>query len=330
VNRRHALAGLCAAPALLLRPRAPAAARDDAAARFDRPVRLVVPFAPGGTSDILARILAPELSAEFGQSVVVENRPGAAGNLGADNVAKSRPDGHSLLVIDAGILATAPSLFPRLPFDAVRDLAPVSMLIYAPYILAVHPSVPARTAAEFAGYARANPDKVNNANSGVGAANHLTAVVLAKHWGAELTQVPYRGGSAALAAVGNGEAQMIINGATATQPFVQSGQLRGLAVSGPRRLAAFPELPTFAELGWPAAESGTYQALFAAAGTPPAMLRRLDEGFRSVLSRPAVAARMADLGGEPRTEGPQALGAWLGREIEGWGRVIRDNEIRVE
>ncbi|WBV43536.1 tripartite tricarboxylate transporter substrate binding protein [Pseudoroseomonas cervicalis] len=309
----------------------PAAAQGSATSPgFDHAVRVIVPFAPGGTSDILARILAPELTRSIGQPVVVENRPGAAGNIGADAVAKSAPDGHTLLLIDAGILATAPSLFTRLPFDVKRDLAPVSMLIYAPYIVAVHPSLPAQDAAGLVAYAKAHPGRINAATSGIGGANHLAALVLAGHWATEVMPVPYRGGSAALAAVAAGEANLIVNGATATQPFVTSGQLRGIAVSGPRRLAALPLVPTFAELGWPAQESGTYQGVLAAGGTPPALLARWEREFRAALAQPAIAARIAELGGEPRVEGGEAFGLWLDRETENWRGVIRAARIQLD
>ncbi|MCQ4161581.1 tripartite tricarboxylate transporter substrate-binding protein [Roseomonas sp. GC11] len=305
---------------------APAARAQD----FTHSLRIVVPFAPGGTSDILARILAPELTRSIGQSVVVENRPGAAGNIGADAVAKSAPDGHTVLLIDAGILATAPSLFSKLPFDVKRDLTPVSMLIYAPYIVAVHPSLPVQDGAGLAAYARSNGARINVAHSGIGGANHLAALVLAGHWRAELTQVPYRGGAAALAAAASGEANLIVNGATATQPFVTGGQLRGIAVSGPRRLAALPQVPTFAELGWPAQESGTYQGILVAGGTPPAMVARLEKEFRQALAQPAIAARVAELGGDIRTEGPAAFRGWLERETESWGQVIRAARISLD
>lgn len=319
MNRRHILALAAAIPA------APALAQG-----FDRPLRLVVPFAPGGTSDILGRILAPELTRLLGQSVVVENRSGAAGNLGAELVARSAPDGHTLLLIDTGVLATAPALFTRLPFDPARDLAPVNLLIYAPYILAVHPSVPAQNAAELVALARRSPNTINVANSGVGAANHLTALMLAQHWGAELTQVPYRGGAAALAAVTGGEAQLIINGATATAPFAKDGRLRGIAVSGPRRLADFPDLPTFAELGWPAGESGTWQGVLVAGGTPAPLIARLDEALRAALAVPAVAQRMASLGAETRAMGPGPFRTWLAEETETWGRIVRANNIKLD
>ena len=253
MNRRNALKGALAAASLTALPAA--------AQNLDRPVRFIVPFAPGGTSDILARLLSPELTKSFGQNVVVENRTGASGNIGADLVAKSAPDGHTMLIIDVSTLATAPSLYTRFPFDLKRDLAPVTMLIYAPYILAVHPSVPVNNAAELVAYAKANPAKVNVGHAGIGVGNHLTGLLVTQHWGADLTQVPYRGGAAALTAVASGEAQLIINGATATAPFCKQGQLRPIAVTGPRRLPDFPDVPTFKELGWPAAESGTWQGV---------------------------------------------------------------------
>ncbi len=297
---------------------------------FDHPLRFVVPFAPGGTSDILARILAPELTRLLGQNVVVENRSGAAGNLGAELVARSTPDGHTLLIIDCGTLATAPALYSRLPFDPVRDLAPVNLLIYAPYILAVHPSVPARNAAELVALARRSPNTVNVGHAGVGGSNHLVSLMLAQHWGAELTQVPYRGGSAALAAVTGGEAQLLVNGATATAPFVRDGRLRGIAVSGPRRLADFPDLPTFAELGWPAAESGTWQGVLVAGATPAPVIARLDEAFRAALAVPAVAQRMAALGADVRAMPPAEFKAWLAAETVTWGGVVRANNIKLD
>jgi tripartite-type tricarboxylate transporter receptor subunit TctC len=323
MNRRTLLgaaAGALALPAL----------RGASAQSFDRPVRFVVPFAPGGTSDILARLLAPTLTQSFGQNVVVENRTGAGGNIGADLVAKSPPDGHTLLLIDVSTLATAPSLYTRLPFDLKRDLAPVTMLIYAPYILAVHPSVPARNAAELVAYAKANPTRVNVGHAGIGVGNHLTGLLVTQHWGADLTQVPYRGGAAALTAVAAGEAQVIINGATATAPFCKQGTLRPIAVTGPARLADFPDVPTFAELGWPAAESGTWQGVLAQGGTPAPMVNRLSTDIRAAMAVPATAQRITALGAVNKAEGPESFRRWLDAEIEVWARVVRANNIRLD
>jgi tripartite-type tricarboxylate transporter receptor subunit TctC len=322
MNRRDTLKGALALSSL--------AALPAVAQNLDRPVRFIVPFAPGGTSDIIARLLSPELTKSFGQNVVVENRTGASGNIGADLVAKSPPDGHTMLIIDVSTLATAPSLYTRFPFDLKRDLAPVTMLIYAPYILAVHPSVPVNNAAELVAYAKANPTKVNVGHAGIGVGNHLTGLLVTQHWGADLTQVPYRGGAAALTAVASGEAQMLINGATATAPFCKQGQLRAIAVTGPRRLPDFPDVPTFKELGWPAAESGTWQGVLVQGGTPPAMVERLSRDLRAAMAVPAVADRITAIGGENRAEGPESFRRWLDNEIEVWGRVVRANNIKLD
>ncbi|MFN9336416.1 MAG: Bug family tripartite tricarboxylate transporter substrate binding protein [Alphaproteobacteria bacterium] len=322
MNRRDTLKGALALSGMTALPAM--------AQNLDRPVRFVVPFAPGGTSDIIARLLSPELTKSFGQNVVVENRTGASGNIGADLVAKSPPDGHTMLIIDVSTLATAPSLYTRFPFDLKRDLAPVTMLIYAPYILAVHPSVPVNNAAELVAYAKANPTKVNVGHAGIGVGNHLTGLLVTQHWGADLTQVPYRGGAAALTAVASGEAQMLINGATATAPFCKQGQLRAIAVTGPRRLPDFPDVPTFQELGWPAAESGTWQGVLMQGGTPPAMVERLSRDLRAAMAVPSVAERITAIGGENRAEGPESFRRWLDNEIEVWGRVVRANNIKLD
>ena len=168
------------------------------AQNFDRPVRIIVPFAPGGTSDILARLISPKLSAAIGQSVVIENKPGASGNLGADAVAKATPDGTTLLLTDLGSLTTAPSLFSNLTYNLEKDLAPVTMVMFGPYVLAVHESIPVKTPAELVAYAKANPGKLAVANSGVGGANHITAVVMQKELGIQFKHVPYKGGAAAM------------------------------------------------------------------------------------------------------------------------------------
>ncbi len=312
---------LLAAPALLAAGRA---------AAQDRPLRIVVPFPPGGTSDLIARLIQPDLQRSLSQPVVVDNRGGAAGNLGADHVAKSTPDGTTLLLTDPGILTTAPSLFSRLTYDPARDLDPVTMLIYAPYIMAVHPSVPAQTGAELKAYAKANPGRLNFAHSGVGALNHLTMLVVAQHWGGEVTEVFYRGGMLGIQAAVANESQLVVNGATATLPFVKDGKLRALAVTGPRRLAELPDVPTFAELGWPAAEAGIWQGLLAPARTAPAVIARQHQLFAAALNEPTTRTRLADLGAEVRTEGPESFRRWLAAETEAWGGVIRARGIKLD
>jgi tripartite-type tricarboxylate transporter receptor subunit TctC len=323
MNRRTILRAAAAAP-LLATPGLPQAQE------FTQPLRIVVPFAPGGTSDILARLIAPSLGRAIGQSVVVENRPGAGGNIGADAVAKSRPDGHTMVLLDISVLATNPHLFPRLPFDSLKDLAPVQMVVYAPYILAVNNQLPVQNAAELAAYAKANPGRLNAANAGTGTLSHLVAAALAGAWGTEVTHVPYRGGAPALTALVSNEANYTLQGATQSQTFVVNNQMRGIAVTGTKRLAALPNLPTFQELGWPEPESGTWQGVLAQGNTPPAMVARLEREIAKVLQEEAIVARIASLGGEVRAEGAANFRRRLEQQTESYGQIIRANNIRLE
>lgn len=324
ITRRRALA---AGTATLLS--APTISR---AQGFNRPIRLIVPFAAGGTSDILARLIGPKLAESIGQPVVVENRAGANGNIGADAVAKAAKDGHTLLLTDAASIAIAPALMPNLSYSPQRDLAPVSLVAFAPYILAVHPSVPATTLAELVAYGKANPAALNFAHSGVGSGPHLTGLVLGRQLGVNWEFVPFRGGAPAVQAVVQGVCQVVINGATATQAFVTSGQVRGLAVSGTTRLPALPQTPTFAELAMPQmlVESGTWQALFATAGTPAPVIAALHRAAAAALADPAIARRIGEIGGEVRTSEPDALGRWFAASTEAWGRVVRENNVTLE
>jgi tripartite-type tricarboxylate transporter receptor subunit TctC len=326
MHRRDLLRASLAAAAA-----SPLAAPALRAQTFDHSLRIVVPNAPGGTSDILARLLAPELTKALGQSVVVENRTGAAGNIGADAVAKSPPDGHTLLLMDVSTLAINPALFPRMPFDVQKDLAPVSMIIYAPYLAAVKNALPPKNAAELAAYVKGSGARgLNMANAGVGSLTHLTSVEIGAALGGDVTHVPYRGGAPAVLAVASGEADMIINGATATQPYVVNGQMRGIAVSGPKRLAALPDVPTFREVGWPMADAGTWQGVMVQGNTPPALIRRLEVALREAVAQPAMTARLAELGGEPRTEGPEAFRTWLASSTREFGAVVAKHGIKPE
>lgn len=319
-----------ATAALALSVLAPAFAAGPAAAQsFDRPVRIVVPFAPGGTSDILARLIAPKLSEAVGQPVVVENKPGAAGNIGADTVAKARPDGHTLLLMDIGSLAIAPSLFPDLSYNVEADLAPVGMVMFGPYVLAVNPSVPAKNVAELVAYAKANPGKLAVANSGVGALNHITAVALARDLGIDWKNVPYKGGAAASRAVVSGESTVIINGATATLPFVTNGQLVGIAVTGDERLAALPTVETFKEAKLPLSDAGTWQGLLTTGKTPPEVVAKLNAELNKILAMPDIKEKIAEQGGSVRPGSPEDVKTWLTTNIKSWGDIVRDADIKT-
>lgn len=299
---------------------------------FNRPLRIIVPFAPGGSSDILARLMAPKLGEALGQSVVVENRTGANGHIGAEAVARSQPDGHTMLITDVSSLAIAPSLLRNMSYEPLKDLAPVTMVAFAPYIFGAHPSVPATDLPSFVAHAKANPGKLNLAHSGVGSANHLTGIVLAKHFGFTWEYVPYRGGAAAIQGVVANECQALLNGATATQPFVVSGQLRGIAVSGADRLAALSETKNFGELGLPKllVESGTWQGILATGGTPAPAVAALHRAITGVLADAAIAERINQIGGAVRTMQPGAFGEWLAGSTRDWGSVVRENNVTIE
>jgi tripartite-type tricarboxylate transporter receptor subunit TctC len=297
---------------------------------FTKQVTIIVPYAPGGTSDILARLLAPKLSEAIGQPVIVENKPSASGNIGADFVAKAARDGHTLLITDVGTLATQPSLVKKLSFDVQKDLVPVTMVMFSPYLLAVHPSVPASTWDELVAYAKANPGKLNMGNSGVGSIQHLTALVIQKKRGIDWMHVPYRGGAAAIRAVVSNESNVILNGALPTIPFVAQNQLKGIAVSGDKRLEQLPNLPTFKEIGMPIVETGSWQGFLASKGTPAAMVARLNTELRKVIQNPEISAKIAGLGGDVRTQSPEEFVTWMNGAIAEWGEVVKAENISLD
>ncbi len=323
MQRRHLLTLAAAAPAVLA---APALRAQD----FAGPLRIVVPFPPGGTSDILARLMAPALQARLGQNVVVENRPGAGGNIGADSVAKSRPDGTSLLLLDVSALATNPFLYARMPFDTQRDLAPVQMVIYAPYILAVNNQLPVQDAAGLVEWVKRNPGKLNFGHSGIGTITHIVGLSLASHWQSEITTVPYRGGAPALLALVSNEANATVQGATQSMPYVLNGQMRGIAVTGQQRLPQLPNLPTFRELGWPVPDSGTWQGILVQGQTPPAIIARLEREIAAVLAESAISARIKELGGEIVADGAEAFRRRLAEQTASYSQIIRANNLRIE
>lgn len=297
---------------------------------FSKPVRIIVPFAPGGTSDILARLIGPKLQEAIGQPVVVENKTGAGGNIGADFVAKADKDGHTLLLIDVSTLAISPNLLASMTYSPTKDLAPVGMISFAPYVLAVHPSVPVKTVAELVAHAKANPGKLPFGNAGIGVANHISAVQLEKTWGVQFKHVPYRGGADAIKGVVSGESQIILNGATATASFVAQGQLNGLAVSGDKRVDSIKDLATFKELGVTPVDVGSWQGLLTTAGTPAPVQARLNAELNKILAMPDVAKRIQDLGGEVKAGPPAALAKWIDDNTASYAAIIKEAGIKVQ
>jgi tripartite-type tricarboxylate transporter receptor subunit TctC len=295
-----------------------------------KPIKVIVPYPPGGTSDILARALAPKMQEALGQPWVVENKPGATGNVGADLVAKSPPDGYTLLLADIGSLAISPSVFAALPFDPVKDFAPVVMVAYSPHLLVVHPSVPADNVRELVALARGKPDSLNFAVSGIGGANHLAGIDFAQRAGIKWTYIPYKGGSQALTDMVGGQAQVMFNGMLATYPFVKDNKLRVLAISSAKRFSAAPDIPTVAESGMPGFETGSWQGIVAPAGTPPEVVNRLHATVMSILSTPEMKERLDKAGAEVRAMSPAQFGTFIGSEKARWAKVVKESGQKFE
>ena len=296
-----------------------------------KPVRIIVPYPPGGTSDILARAVGQKMQEQYGQPVVVENKPGATGNIGADLVAKSPADGYTVLLADIGSLAIAPSVVKSLPFDPVKDFAPVVMVAYSPHLLVVHPSVPARDAKELIALARAKPDSMNFAVSGIGGANHLAGIEFAQRAGIKWTYIPYKGGAQALTDMVGGQAQVMFNGMLATYPFVRDQKLKALAISSAKRFPAVPDIPTVAEsAGMPGFETGSWQGIVAPAGTPPDIVRKMHATVTAILATPEMKERLDKAGAEVRPMSPEQFGAFIRSEKDRWGKVAKESGEKFE
>ncbi len=294
-----------------------------------RPIRLLVPFAPGGGADTLARIISPKLHELLGQPWVVDNRGGAAGNLAAETVARANPDGYTVFEGFNTVLTVNPTLY-KLPFSMQRDLQPVTLLASAQYLLVVHPSVPANTLKEFIALAQQKPGSLNYATAGVGSPLHLAGELFKKRAGIQMVPIAYKGGGPAAAAVLAGEAQVIFGSVPASLPQVKAGRLKALATTGAARSKVAPELPTIAESGFPGFDVGSWYAFLVPAGTPAAIVKRLHEATVRVLAMPEVQQAMGRQGLEPETSTPAELAQRIRRETEQWAAVIREQGIKAE
>jgi tripartite-type tricarboxylate transporter receptor subunit TctC len=294
----------------------------------DKPIRILVGFAAGGPADITARLIGDRLSEAWGKPVIVENITGAAGNLATDRVAKSAPDGYTLLAAASATIVTNPSLYVKLPFDPVKDLAPITQAAYTPNILAVHPDVPVRTVQELVAYARANPGTVTFGSAGAGTSQHLAGELFKTMAGIDIQHVPYRGIAAVMPDLIAGRLTMAFGNISAVLPFVRDGKLRPLAVSSTRRYASVPDLPTMIEAGFPDFDSTAWFGLMAPAGTPPAIIDRLHRESVRILSLPDVRKRFEDLGIEVIGNTPAEFAAAIAAETPQWAKVIRDAGIK--
>jgi tripartite-type tricarboxylate transporter receptor subunit TctC len=294
-----------------------------------RPIRLVVSYPPGGTVDAVARIIATPLSQRLGQPVVVENRGGAGGAIGGDAVAKSAPDGTTVL-IDASNHAQNPALRSKMPFDTLRDLAPVSLLVRVPNVLVVNPATTIRTVADLVAQAKAAPGAVNFASSGNGSAQHLAAEQFSAQAGVRMTHIAYKGGGPALTDVMAGQVPVFFGSLASSLAYIQGGKLRAVAVTGSARAAVLPQVPTVAEAGLPGYEVYEWNAAFVPAGTPAAITERLAREMAAVLQMPEVRQRLEATGADVVGSTPAELDAFRRAELARWTKLARDNKIQLD
>jgi tripartite-type tricarboxylate transporter receptor subunit TctC len=294
-----------------------------------KPIRLVVPFAPGGGTDNLVRLIAAEVSASLGQQVTIDNKPGGASVGGTDIVAKAPADGYTILASDSAFL-TNPGLMKNLPFNTLRDFTGITMMARAPVILVVHPSVPAKTVGELIALAKARPGTLNYASGGNGSSTHLAGELLKQVAKVDIVHIPYKGSGPAMADLIAGQVQMSFSGISSSRQYVDAGQLRVLALTGEKRNAAMPSVPTFAESGLPGVNAETYWGLYAPAATPPEVVKVLNQHFVKALKSPQLAQRLGDLGYEPIATTPQEHTTQMKQMIGDWTAIIEKAGIRVE
>ncbi|MDB5812626.1 MAG: hypothetical protein JWN94_4748 [Betaproteobacteria bacterium] len=295
-----------------------------------RPIRFIVPFAPGGSTDTLARTLSIKLSDALGQQVVVDNRAGGNGNIGTDLVAHAAPDGYTILLGYIANLAIGPSLYAKLPYDPIKDFDPITQLAVAPNILVVHPSVPAKNFQEFIAYAKAHPSKVNFASAAVASPGHLSGELLNLAAGIHMQHVPYKGSGQAVVDLVGGQVQVMVSGMSSVMPHIKAGRLRALAVTGEKRSPAVPDLPTIAESGFPKFEATAWYGVLAPAKTPLAIINRLHDEIIRALKLPDVKERLEYVGFELVGSTPAAFGHYIKTEITKWAPVVKASGAKPE
>ncbi len=294
-----------------------------------RPVRVVVPYAVGGSTDVVFRILQPKVSEYLGQQVLIDNRPGGAATIGMDLVAKAAPDGYTLGVANIAFGAN-PSLLAKMPYDSERDFAPVSLVTLVTMVLAVHPSVPARSVKELVALAKAKPGALNYASAGQASANHLATELFKYMTHTNLVHVPYKGGGPGVVAIVSGETSATFATIPSAIGHFKTGRLIALGVSSSQRNQALPNVPTIAEAGVPGYEAYEWQGLMAPAGTPAPVVRRLQQDYAKALALPEMKERLASLGADAVGSSPEELASFIRREFANWGRVVKEAGIKIE
>lgn len=306
-----------------------AACAAGAQAQFpNRTIRLVSGFAPGGATDVVARVIAQSITDALGQPVIVDNKPGAAGNIGADFVARAPGDGYTLYLTNATI--AMPSMFPKIPFDVKKDLAPVAMIAWGPSVLAVNAKLPVRSVRELITYAQRNPGKLDYSSGGIGSVIHLSMELFKFMAKVDINHVPYKGGAPATAAAVSGEVPVAVAGVTNTLGHIKQGSLVALAVTGRTRTRALPDVPTIAEAGVPGYEASSWYGILVPAATPKAVIMKLDKAIRSGLQNKALREKLIEQGMDPVDMGPDEFGNFILTEIDKWASIIDRAQIRAE
>ena len=296
----------------------------------NKPVKLVAPSTPGDAPDVIARLVADKLSTALGQQVVVENRPGAGGVVGSEYVAKSAPDGYTLIMGNAGSHGINAAVYAKLPYDIQRDFAPVSQVAVAPNVMVINPAVPASSVGEFIAYAKANPGKLSYASGGNGSSAHMSMELFKSMSGVDLQHVPYKGSSPALTDVVSGQVVAFIGNMPPTVPLIKAGKLRALAVTTTSRSALMPELPTIAEAGLPGFETVAWFGVLAPAGTPPEIVNRLSAEIAKIAKSPEMRERLIAMGAEPVGGTPEAFKAVIDRDIAKWKPLAQKVGIKID
>jgi tripartite-type tricarboxylate transporter receptor subunit TctC len=309
----------------------PGQAQTNAAANYpNKPIRMIVPFTPGGSTDILARSIGQELTKAWGQSVVIENVPGAGGSIGADKVAKAAGDGYTLLMGHIGTLAVNPSLYPKLPYNPVTDFAPVAWVARVPNVLVVHPSVPAKSVQELVALSKSRPGQLNYGSGGNGSAANLATEYFNLQTGSSLLHIPYRGTGPAVTDLLGGQIQLVFTGAPAVLAQVKNGQLRALAVSSPKRIDALPDVPTVAESGYKGFEADQWYGVVAPAATPTDIVRKLNAQINLALSSADLKNRLNNEGAIATPSSPEVFGQLIASELARWKPVISSGRVKVD
>ena len=296
----------------------------------EKPIRLVVPYPPGGNIDITARTISPGLSELLGQSVVIDNRSGAGGTIGADHVAKAPADGYTVLVGSSGTLTVAPSLYSKNPYNPVKDFAPISFVSTVPLVLVVHPLVPAKSVKELIAIAKPKANRLTMASAGTGTTNHLTGEMFQAMTGVKFVHVPYKGSGPALVDLMGGQVDLHFDQLSSSAPYIEAKRLRALAVTTEKRAPIYPDIPTLAEAGVPGFEASTFTGLVVPARTPRDVIAKLHAASVKVIARPAVKERFASFGADAFSSTPEQLGAFIQKDFAKWTKVVKDANVRVD